>query len=57
MKEQKLALCQYIVNEELHGIDWEKIADALRGISMEHVAVRIRQKYCQQGNIYSGTPL
>ncbi len=45
-----MALCQYIVNE-LHGIDWENIANALRGISMEHLAVKIKQNYCQ-GNAF-----
>ncbi len=48
MNEQKMALCQYIV-KELHGIDWDNIADALRSISMEHLAVKIRESYCQQG--------
>ncbi len=43
-----MALCQYIV-KELHGIDWDKIADALKSISMEHLAVKIRESYCQQG--------
>ena len=43
-----MALCQYIV-KELHGIDWDKIADALKSISMEYLAVKIRQSYCQQG--------
>ncbi len=46
-----MALCQYIVNE-LIGIDWENIANALRGISMEHLAVKINQNYCQQGNAF-----
>ena len=45
-----MALCQYIVtNSELHGIDWYKIADTLRRISMEHLAVKISENYCQQG--------
>ncbi|XP_064396269.1 uncharacterized protein LOC135343203 isoform X2 [Halichondria panicea] len=49
IKEQKMALCQYIVtNCELYGIGWEKIADAFTGISMEQLAVKIRENYCQQ---------
>ncbi|XP_064398620.1 uncharacterized protein LOC135345186 isoform X3 [Halichondria panicea] len=49
INKQKMALCQYIVtNCELHRIDWNKIADALRRISMEHLAVKIRESYCQQ---------
>ncbi|XP_064389593.1 uncharacterized protein LOC135337585 isoform X3 [Halichondria panicea] len=47
INKQKMALCQYIV-KELHGIDWDKIADALKSISMEYLAVKIRQSYCQQ---------
>ncbi len=51
INKQKMALCQYIVaNCELHEIDWNKIADTLRSISMEHLAVKIRENYCQQGN-------
>ena len=51
INKQKMALCQYIVtNSELHGIDWYKIADTLRRISMEHLAVKISENYCQQGN-------
>ncbi len=45
-----MALCQYIVDELTDRIDGEKIADALKDISMEDLAVKIRQKYCQQGN-------
>ncbi len=45
-----MALCQYIVDELTDRIDWEKIADVLKDISMEDLAVKIRQKYCQQGN-------
>ncbi|XP_064398622.1 uncharacterized protein LOC135345186 isoform X4 [Halichondria panicea] len=49
--KQKMALCQCIAtNYKLLGIDWEKIADALRE---RKLAMRIRWDYCH----YAGQPL
>ena len=47
-----MALCKCIAtNYKLLGIDWEKIADALRDISLGKLAMRIRWDYCHYGKL------